>query len=132
MYTGVSMDSKQYSVLLVEDDPDIQLITRLVLEKKGKFHVRGSANGLEALHALQEFRPDLILLDVMMPGMDGIAMLRALRASTDDCAQIPVVFMTAKVQPAEVALYYSLGAIDVIAKPFEPMLLVERLKRILA
>ena len=126
------MENKTYSVLLVEDDPDIQLITRLILEKKGQFHVRGSANGLEALAVLQEFRPDLILLDVMMPGMDGIATMQALRASSAGYAQIPVVFMTARVQPAEVELYYSLGATDVIAKPFEPTWLVERLLRILA
>ena len=125
------MENKAYSVLLVEDDPDIQMITRLILEKKGRFYVRTSANGFEALAALQEFRPDLILLDVMMPGMDGVATMQALRASPA-YAQIPVVFMTARVQPAEVEFYYSLGATDVIAKPFEPMWLVERLLRILA
>lgn len=127
----MSPEKTRYSVLLVEDDPDIQLITRLILEKKGLFHVRGSSNGLEALALLREFRPDLILLDVMMPGMDGISTMQALQAAPEGYAQIPVVFMTAKVQPAEVELYYTLGATDVIAKPFEPFALIERLQRIL-
>ena len=76
-----------------------------------------------------EFSPDLILLDVMMPGMDGPSTLRSLRA-LPAVSGIPVVFLTAKVQPSEVAHLRSLGALDVIAKPFDPMKLSDQLRAI--
>jgi two-component system, OmpR family, response regulator len=109
-------------ILLVEDDPDIQTVGSMALEAVGGYTVHVCSSGNEALSEVGTFAPDLILLDVMMPGMDGPTMLARLRedASTQT---IPVIFMTAKVQPAEVKLYQDLGAINVIAKPFDPMTL---------
>lgn len=109
-------------ILFVEDDPDIQSIARLSLVAVGKFAVEICSSGVTALQTAPIFAPDLILLDVMMPEMDGITTLKALR-QIPETAAIPVIFMTAKVQTHEVLYYKELGAIDVIAKPFEPMTL---------
>jgi two-component system OmpR family response regulator len=109
-------------ILFVEDDPDIQTVARMALEAVGGFRVLPCSSGAEALERVVPFSPDLILLDVMMPGMDGLATLDALRRLPETAA-IPVVFMTAKVQAQEVARYREVGAVDVIAKPFDPMTL---------
>ncbi|NJN66490.1 MAG: response regulator [Chloroflexaceae bacterium] len=109
-------------ILLVEDDPDIQIIAQMALEDIGGFTVEVCSSGEEAIHRAPGFSPDLVLLDVMMPDMDGPDTLRALR-DLPQFAGIPAVFMTAKVQTHEVAQYRSMGAVDVIAKPFDPMTL---------
>ena len=116
-------------ILLVDDEPEIRAIARMALEMVGRFEVRDFGSGDEALAAAPEVRPDLILLDVMMPGMDGIQVLAGLRR-IPATAGTPVIFMTAKVQPAEVATYESLGAIGVIAKPFSPMALPDEIRRL--
>lgn len=118
-------------ILYVEDEPDIQAVARLALEMVGGFTVKICASGEEALREAAAFAPDMILLDVMMPGMDGPSTLKALRA-LPDLAEVPVAFMTAKVQPPEVALYKSLGARDVIPKPFDPMKLAGQVRAIWA
>ncbi|HWM95251.1 MAG TPA: response regulator [Thermoanaerobaculia bacterium] len=115
-------DTDLQRVLFVEDDPDIQIVARMALEAVGGFTVLGCSSGAEALERVAAFAPDLILLDVMMPGMDGTATLEALRRRPET-AEVPVVFMTAKVQAQEVSRYRELGAVDVIAKPFDPMTL---------
>jgi CheY-like chemotaxis protein len=107
-------------LLFVEDEPDIQIVARLALEAIGGFQVEICNSGREALEKAPTFGPDLILLDVMMPGMDGPTTLGALHEQPQT-ATTPVIFMTAKVQPYEVAEYKRLGALDVIAKPFDPM-----------
>ncbi len=111
-------------ILYVEDEPDIQQVAKLALEAVGGFDVDICGSGGEAVERAPGLAPDLILLDVMMPGMDGPSTLSALR-QIPDLASVPVVFMTAKVQPQEVAHYKDLGALDVIAKPFDPMSLAE-------
>lgn len=116
-------------ILYVEDEPDIRAIAKLALEEVGDFTVDLCGTGEEAVARAEAFAPDLILLDVMMPGMDGYATLRALRAR-EALAAIPVIFMTAKVQPAEVAHFRTLGALDVIAKPFDPMRLSDTIREI--
>jgi CheY-like chemotaxis protein len=116
-------------VLYVEDEPDIQAVARVALEVVGGLVIRICSSGEEALREAVEFAPDMILLDVMMPGMDGPSTLKALQA-LPALAGIPVAFMTAKVQPSEVAHYTSLGALDVIAKPFDPMALATQVRRI--
>jgi CheY-like chemotaxis protein len=116
-------------ILYAEDEPDIQAVAKVALELLGGFQVQVCGNGQEALAAVRDFAPDLILLDVMMPGMDGPSTLAQLRADPATAA-IPVVFLTAKVQPAEVVYYQSLGALDVIAKPFDPMTLAAQVKQI--
>ena len=118
-------------IMYVEDEPDIQAVAKLALEALGGFTVKVCSSGQEALDSMAAFVPDLILLDVMMPGMDGPTTLKALRAMPE-MANIPVMFMTAKVQPQEVQEYKSLGALDVIPKPFDPMTLADTVKRIWA
>ncbi len=116
-------------VLYVEDEPDIQAVAKLALELVGGFTVKVCASGEEALREAEAFAPEMILLDVMMPGMDGPTTLQALRA-LPALATVPVAFMTAKVQPAEVAHYKTLGARDVIPKPFDPMTLASQVRAI--
>jgi diguanylate cyclase (GGDEF)-like protein len=111
---------------MIEDEPDIQAVAQLALEALGGFQVRVCSTGREGVLAAPGFAPDMILLDVMMPGMDGPSTLRALRAVAQTVTT-PVVFMTAKVQPQEVAEYRAIGVLDVIAKPFDPMTLAETL-----
>lgn len=118
-------------ILYVEDDPDIQAIAVMVLETISGFVLEPCSGGSEALQKAVAFKPDLILLDVMMPGMDGPETLKGLRAFPE-LAQTPVVFMTAKVQPQEVEAYLKLGALGVIAKPFDPMTLAQELRDIWA
>jgi two-component system OmpR family response regulator len=116
-------------ILYAEDEPDIQAVAKLALEMVGGFKVLICGNGSEALQKITGFAPDLILLDVMMPGMDGPTTLKNLRADPAT-AGIPVIFLTAKVQPPEVALYQAMGALNVIAKPFDPMTLAAQVKQI--
>lgn len=116
------MADKLTRILYVEDEPDIQTVARLALETLGGFTVEICSSGSEALEKIAAFRPQLILLDVMMPGMDGPTTLGKLR-ELPPFAATPVVFMTAKVQPSEVAGYKQIGAVDVIPKPFDPMTL---------
>ncbi len=114
-------------VLYVEDDPDIQMVAQMALEVVGGLALRSCSSGHEALQAATECKPDLLLLDVMMPGMDGPATLAGLR-QLPNTASTPVIFMTAKVQAAEVAHYKELGALGVIAKPFDPMQLAQQVR----
>ncbi|MEX2643562.1 MAG: response regulator [Acetobacterales bacterium] len=116
-------------ILYVEDAPDIQAIARLALEKLGGFTVQLCETGHEAVRKVPGFEPDLILVDVMMPQMDGPTTVAAIRA-LPGFAEVPVVFVTAKVMPGEVARYRDLGALGVIAKPFDPMTLPDRLREI--
>jgi DNA-binding response OmpR family regulator len=116
-------------ILYVEDDIDIQAVARLALELIGGFTVEVFASGQEALDGAADFSPDLILLDVMMPGMDGPTTLQKLREQSS-LAKTPVVFLTAKVQPDEMAHFKSLGAVDVIPKPFDPLKLSEQITAI--
>jgi CheY-like chemotaxis protein len=117
----MSSDTLQ-RILYVEDEPDIQAVARIALETVGGFTVQICSSGEEALQAAVEFAPDLLLLDVMMPGMDGPTTLQELR-NLPDLENTPAVFMTAKVQPQEIEQFKSYGALDVIAKPFDPMAL---------
>lgn len=113
-------------ILYVEDEPDIQEIAKLALEAVGGYSVKLCSSGQEALDNVTDFEPDLILLDVMMPGMDGPTTLKNLR-NNPDVQSIPVIFMTAKVQPQEIRAYKEMGALDVIPKPFDPMTLSEQI-----
>lgn len=114
-------------ILYVEDEPDIQAVATIALELIGGFTVKVCSSGEEAIREAAGFAPDFILLDVMMPGLDGPGTLQALR-HMPDVANVPIAFMTAKVRPSEVAHYRSLGAIDVIPKPFDPMQLAAQVR----
>lgn len=115
-------------ILLIEDDTDIQVVGQMALEAVGGYTVNVCSSGQEALAQVGAFDPDLILLDVMMPGMDGPTTLGHLRADPAT-KNIPIIFMTAKVQPAEVQSYQALGALNVIAKPFDPMTLAQTVQK---
>jgi len=108
-------------VLLAEDEPDVQLVARLSLKKAG-FTVVTVGNGVEALERVADERPDVILLDWMMPDMDGYETCRRLKADPATSA-IPVIFLTARVQEAEVARAIALGAVGCIGKPFDALAL---------
>jgi two-component system OmpR family response regulator len=116
-------------IMYVDDEPDIRTIVDLVLHTLEGFSVTLCASGAEALQRAPEILPQLVLLDVMMPGMDGPETFRALRALPATSA-VPVVFVTAKVQPVEVARFRGLGAADVIAKPFDPLALAGQVRAI--
>jgi CheY-like chemotaxis protein len=106
-------------ILLVEDDPDIQEVTMLLLSHIEKFEVRACGSANEGLEAARAFDPDLILLDVMMPGLDGQGAFAAFREMRET-ANTPVIFMTARVRPGEILEYRQLGSLGVIPKPFDP------------
>ena len=116
-------------ILYVEDEADIRTVAQLALETVGGFTLQVWGSGEEAVKAGPDFMPDLILLDVMMPGMDGPTTLQALREQ-EGLRDVPVIFMTAKVQPNEIQQYKELGAIEVIPKPFDPMTLADQVRRI--
>jgi CheY-like chemotaxis protein len=108
--------------LYVDDDADICAVVETTLRTMTQLEVRTAGSGGQALALASQWHPDLILLDVMMPGLDGPSTLERLRANPATAA-IPVIFMTAKVLPVEVARFVALGAIGVIGKPFDPLTL---------
>ncbi len=116
-------------VLCVEDDEDIRRILRLALERIGGMTVDLVADPAEAIERMVEFRPDLVVLDWMMPGIDGPTLLRKMR-ETPALASLPVVFATAKASPREIAELVALGAAGVISKPFAPKELPAKLRAI--
>ncbi len=116
-------------ILVVDDEPDILAVTRMTLRARGSYQVEGCGSGREALELAPQFDPDLILLDVMMPEMDGPTTLAALRADPRT-ETTPVVFMTAKTMRHETDRYIDLGAVGVIAKPYDPRTLVDEIERI--
>ena len=123
------MERSLKRIMLVEDDPDIQLITRLSLEVGGDYEVRVCGSGAEAIQSAAAFAPDLVLLDVMMPGMDGLATMDALRG-LPSLAATPMVFFTANTQAEMRRDLLRRGALDIIMKPIEPSALVEQIRAI--
>ena len=117
------------NVLLAEDEPDVQLIARLSLKRAG-FTVVTANNGREAIEKVAEAQPDVILLDWMMPEMDGFETCRHLKSDPATQA-IPIIFLTAKVQETEVSRALALGAAGCIGKPFDAMTLGQQVLAIL-
>ena len=109
-------------ILCIDDEEDILQITKMSLETLGGFRVSVCHGSGDALAEVKRLRPDVVLLDVMMPGQDGPSTLKLLQEDPD-VAKIPVIFLTAKAQPSELANLIRLGAKGVISKPFNPMLL---------
>lgn len=116
-------------ILYAEDEPDIQAVAQMALENIGGYEMVLCSSGIEALEVAPGAAPDLILLDVMMPGLDGPETLKKLR-EIDNLKETPVIFLTAKAIPSEVDRFISAGAIDVIAKPFDPMTISDQIKTI--
>jgi len=107
-------------LLVVDDDDDIRALARIALERLGGHEVRDAASGQAALDAAAESAPDAIVIDVMMPGMDGPETVRRLRADPRT-AEIPVVLLTAKVQAADRRFFADLDVQGVLPKPFDPL-----------
>ncbi|UXN63704.1 response regulator [Phyllobacterium sp. A18/5-2] len=119
-----------WRVIYVDDESDIREVASMALELDAALEVRTCAGGQEALEVARSWKPNLILLDVMMPGMDGPMTLEELRR--DAITQnIPVVFITARTQARDVERFLQLGAAGVIAKPFDPMALAEDVRKYL-
>ncbi|MCK5295475.1 MAG: response regulator [Alphaproteobacteria bacterium] len=116
-------------ILYVEDDLDIQKVVKLALEEVGGFTVKLCSSGKKALDCIVAFKPDLVILDVMMPGLNGPDTLQEIH-KIPQMAQVPVIFMTAKIQPHEVLEYRKMGVKDVIFKPFDPMALADTIQDI--
>ncbi len=117
-------------VLIVDDEADIRRIAKLGLSRVGGMEVVEAANGAEALVRAKEDKPDAVLLDVMMPGLDGPSTLARLREDPATSG-IPVVFLTAKAIAAELERLKVLGAAGVLTKPFDPMTLARELRAVL-
>lgn len=116
-------------ILHVEDVPSIQVVTRIALEKLGGFHVLSCASGQDALNQVQQFAPDMILLDVMLPQMSGLELLRQLSLLVD-LHQTPVVLLTGQQEPADLAELKRLGVRRLLQKPFDPLQLAAQLNEI--
>lgn len=112
------MNTKLRKILYVEDDENIAEIVMMTLQELGEFEVRHCASGIDALKELPKFLPQLVLMDMMMPGMDGLKVLKCME-KIEKAKNTPVIFMTAKMQTEEQKLYLDAGAIGVIPKPFE-------------
>ncbi len=125
------MSARLERILYVDDESDIQEIVAMALELIGDVEIKTCGSGREALALVDSFAPDIILLDVMMPEMDGPTTLEALKRHPR-FAGTPVVFVTAKAHAREVERFRELGAADVIAKPLDPMKLGDQVKRIWA
>lgn len=117
-------------IMLVDDEADIRTIAELALVSIGGWNVALAESGQDALTQLAKQTVDLVLLDVMMPDMDGPTVLRRMRDS-ETLAHIPIIFMTAKVQRREIDHFIELGALGVIGKPFDPMQVSEEIRRIM-
>lgn len=120
------MSEKLTKILYVEDDDSIAEVVMMTLEDLGGFTAIHCDGGQKALDSVVEFAPQLVLMDVMMPGMSGPETLENLR-QIPVVKDIPVIFMTAKAQTHEQEAYRNLGAIGVIVKPFDPMALSEQI-----
>ncbi|MBK9741212.1 MAG: response regulator [Actinobacteria bacterium] len=110
----------QKRILIVDDDDDIRMLSTMSLSRVAGHDVRAVGSGQECLDQLASWTPDLVLLDVMMPGMDGISTLAAIR-SGHHCPDVPVAFLTASVAPTEVDRLAALAVLGVLGKPFDPM-----------
>ena len=117
-------------VLVAEDDPDIQVILKMVLVRLGKCEVVITFQGDQVLPMAKEHHPGLILLDVMLPEMSGFEICKVLK-SDPETKSIPVIFLTARSMPAEIQEAMTLGALGYLAKPFDPMTLVAQINKIL-
>ncbi len=122
--------SEIQSILLVEDDPDAQAAVRFALQELHQIHLRICSSAREALSAAADFPADVLLLDVMMPEIDGASVLAGLRQLAIH-RDTPAIFVTSLVDPEDMRYYRSLGVAGVISKPFDPLTLGERIAAML-
>ena len=116
-------------ILYAEDEPDVQTIVQMVIEAMSDYEIKICGNGKLLLECVDEYKPDLVLLDVMMPEMDGPTTYENLQLN-EKTKNIPVIFMTAKAQVHEVQLFKESGVIGVITKPFDPVMLCSEIQKI--
>ena len=116
-------------ILVVEDEPDILQLVKLYLEKEG-FRTATAVNGAQALKKVKEDKPDLIVLDLMLPELDGLEVCKRLRF-VPETAMLPIIMLTAKAEESDTVIGLELGADDYVAKPFSPKALVARIKALL-
>lgn len=116
-------------ILYAEDEPDVQTVVELTIQTMSDYQVKICNNGKKLLECVNEYNPDLIILDIMMPEMDGPTTFRHLKLN-ESTKDIPVIFMTAKAQVHEVEIFKETGAIGVITKPFDPMNLCDEIQTI--
>lgn len=117
-------------VLIVEDDRSIQMVLELVLGRMAKCEVVLASDGQQGIEALRQHKPNVVLLDLMMPVMDGFEVCRLAKADPQ-IQSIPIIFLTAQPQPAAVAKAMALGAAGYIVKPFDPMRIVDQINEAL-
>jgi CheY-like chemotaxis protein len=117
--------------LIIDDEEDVRYIVQMSLGRVGRMTVIEATNGEEGIALAKREQPEFILLDMMMPGMDGVTVFRALRADPET-ASIPVVFLTAKAMVSDVQKLMTLGAKGVVVKPFDPLTLARDITAILA
>lgn len=113
-------------ILIVEDEPDIAQLVKLYLEKEG-FHTNVAKSGVEALKLIKSERPNLLILDLMLPEIDGIEVCKKIRTAPDT-ALLPIIMLTAKAEESDTIIGLELGADDYVTKPFSPKALVSRVK----
>ena len=118
-------------VIHVEDDDDIRELVGLSLDATGDFELLSFASGVDALRAVEVFGPDLLLLDMMMPNMNGVETLEAIR-KMEDYSKIPAIFLTARASVDQNEELLDAGALDVIVKPFDPLELGREVKQLLS
>jgi two-component system, OmpR family, response regulator len=117
-------------LLYVDDEEDIRDVVDFALEDETDIEIAFASDGAHGIALNASFKPDLILLDVMMPGLDGPATFKCIREGAIN-AMVPIAFITAKVQREEVAHLRSLGAVEVIKKPFDPLTLPQLIRELL-
>lgn len=116
-------------ILYAEDEPDIQIVVETIFESFGKYELKTCSDGIEVLDNIKEYQPDLVLLDIMMPKLDGLSVFSKLQEN-EKTKNFPVIFMTAKVQSHEVESYLETGALGIITKPFDPLNLCSEIEAI--
>jgi len=121
--------AEQRKILVVDDENDILELVRFNLNKAG-YSVDCASTGESALEKIKHHKPDLILLDLMLPGIDGLEVCKILK-SNPETAQIPIIMLTAKSEETDIVVGFELGADDYITKPFSPRVLVARVKTLL-
>jgi len=118
-------------VLVVEDDRSIQMVLELVLSRMSKCQVLLAGEGRQGLDMIRQEKPDFVLLDLMLPGMDGFEICRHSKES-EETRQIPIIFLTAQPQPSSVARAMALGAAGYIVKPFDPIKIIDQINEALS
>lgn len=122
----MARDDGRTNILIVEDHEDTRDMLRIALETEG-YHVITAANGVKLLPLIREHRPDLILLDIMMPWVDGFELCRAIKENPD-LKEIPIFFLTAKINPEDIETGFRVGASEYIQKPVNLASLFEKIQ----